>query len=225
MVTSRRQSFPRDFLTSVGKLAALPEKQVLELAKAFESTPPTLQLPDYARAVSSKVSISQEDVSEIVNALFVFYTVKYAQDDSLDDFLRDLSGVIERDERHAEVKWDELEPRLRTLLIFDETLGVAVKAGQLWFSHERTLSDVQIISDIRPIFTSNVEKGPTAAMITHVLRIAYRDSERYERRDFYIALDAADIKKLRDALDRAEQKAKGLKSSVKESVRMLEEPS
>jgi hypothetical protein len=61
------------------------------------------------------------------------------------------------------------------------------------------------------------EKGETvdAAVIVHNLRIHYgQDSEH---KDFYVSLDTSDIADIREALDRADAKAKSLEGILKRS--------
>jgi hypothetical protein len=48
-------------------------------------------------------------------------------------------------------------------------------------------------------------------VITHTLKISYWDDSN-QNRDFYMALDAVDVRNLRASLERAEAKARSLRS-------------
>jgi len=54
-----------------------------------------------------------------------------------------------------------------------------------------------------------LNKIPAGALIVHTLKLEYKQGN--EEKDFYIALDTNDVKKLREQLDRAEQKAESIK--------------
>jgi hypothetical protein len=88
-----------------------------------------------------------------------------------------------------------------------KAMGVAADQDHI-FLHAR------ILTDIRPVF-NNKGDSVDAAVIVHNLRIHYgQDSDH---RDFYVALDTNDIQSLREALDRADTKAKCLQGLLKTS--------
>jgi hypothetical protein len=73
------------------------------------------------------------------------------------------------------------------------------------------------VSDIRPVFSDDVEEAPTVAVIVHMLKIVYYQAG--ERREFVVAMDTKDIQLLIDTCDRAAKKTKGLETVI-ESANM-----
>jgi hypothetical protein len=109
---------------------------------------------------------------------------------------------------------DEKTLKDRLVKIFEGRTGleISMKAMGVVLDQDRVFLHARILTDIRPVFN---EDGDTvhAAVIIHNLRIHYVvDSEH---KDFYVALDASDIRALREALDRAETKAQSLRTMLK----------
>jgi hypothetical protein len=92
---------------------------------------------------------------------------------------------------------------------------MATKAYDLQTEGERTFCDARILTDLRPVFGKDIASGPAGMVIIHRLKLGYHNSEG-EHRTFYIALDAEDLVTLKKAIDRAELKARSLKSIVKD---------
>jgi hypothetical protein len=92
----------------------------------------------------------------------------------------------------------------------DNPISVAFKAQRLAYYYERVLRDIDIITDIRPIFDANGEKV-LEIIISHSLVIRQSSSGRTER--FHLTMDAADVVELRKACDRAIVKANALKQA------------
>jgi hypothetical protein len=97
-------------------------------------------------------------------------------------------------------------------LLTADVFSIGAKALALMQEHERTFCQARIITDIRPVFGSEVSKPPRAVVVAHTLRISYHEGD--ERKDFYVALDSDDIESLRELLDRADAKARSLEDVI-----------
>lgn len=107
-----------------------------------------------------------------------------------------------------------LEKRVAEALTMDALSVVRVKAKELQFEAERTLCEARVITDVRPVFGSNAADPPTGFIIVHSLKLGYHDANSGQHKEIYVALDETDIAKLKDALKRAEEKSKTLKSKL-----------
>ena len=68
------------------------------------------------------------------------------------------------------------------------------------YEHQCVLSDAQVITDIRPIFTDDggaIQK----AMVQNTLALSYSDGS--DRRELHLAVDQIDIERIRAACERA----------------------
>lgn len=93
-----------------------------------------------------------------------------------------------------------------------ETLQIAFKASHLANEHDRVFSLAKVVTDIRPVFGSEVG-NPVGAVIMHTLNIDYFSNGTHE--EFRVALGAEDLNVLRGVIERAEQKAKALHNMLK----------
>jgi predicted RNA-binding protein YlqC (UPF0109 family) len=110
-----------------------------------------------------------------------------------------------------EEEQNEFQDKMSKLLSLS-TLGVASKIEQLREDFAKTFHAAKILTDIRPVF-AKPEERPVGAAVTHTLKIEYH--EEGEHKEFYVALDAEDLEKLKAVLQRAGAKASSLKSLLK----------
>lgn len=91
-------------------------------------------------------------------------------------------------------------------------LGKAVLIGT---QYPQMFAEVQILTDIRPMFDTEIKTtpGPEGALLVHSLRIRYTDSKG-ELADFYVAMDDIDLGTLSDAIERAHAKSSALEASL-----------
>lgn len=92
---------------------------------------------------------------------------------------------------------------------------VAARALDVVNEHPALFVSARILSDLRPVFGSDVDARPSAAVIVHNLRITYSSARR--QKQFFVALDAEDLDSLESAISRARRKAKSI-SSILRSV-------
>lgn len=217
---------PRQYQTGISKLLKLNDKSIDELSSAIQQASPTLQPKDFTSRVASKVSsVDSKDIDQIIMTLVALYRVREERSLSMPDFAEEVCQAVERSDA-KELSFSDKQHReffrahLIKLLSIEESLGVVSKAVGVLTEHERILIESRILTDIRSIF-ANPEQPPTAAVIVHMLRLEY--IENAEFKEFFVALDTSDIRKLRDVLDRADKKAQSLKSVLgKTGLRYLD---
>ena len=95
-----------------------------------------------------------------------------------------------------------------------KTVSLSSKVQRLRLEYPNTFHDAMVLTDIRPIF-DKVEDRPVGGAITHTLKIEYH--EVGEHKQFYVALDAEDLQKMKKILQRAEAKESSLKSLLNDA--------
>jgi hypothetical protein len=136
------------------------------------------------------------------------------QEADIDDLSDNLSRAMKRSGK-PELNLDKesgerFRQRLKTLLGFP-ALMAASKAIFLQHEHEHTLCHARIFTDARPIYGDDPQITPSAAAITHMLKLAYHKGNQTEVEEIHIALDKSDLLKLKDLITRAESKADSLR--------------
>jgi hypothetical protein len=170
-------------------------------------------------AISKKVGVSTDILRKIFNG-FENLTNLSEEFGSTNKMLDDL--IVNLDERvSAKLK---AKKEAIGLAIEEYAQGNAVslsyKAQRLTYLRENIYQQSEIITDARPVFDTRGEKI-VEYLITHNLVITYFSQGRPA--NVHLALDAADVLKLRKACDRAVIKAKALKSELGDRARILRE--
>jgi hypothetical protein len=206
---------PEPIIKGLSTIALISEEQYRELYAALENLPTRIsQKRIFDDSGIDLRSIPPADLAAIKEALFPIYlgraNINVPASEYANDIAQSLKGT-DAEWTHSEEVLDRLKERLSQLLSLDRPRLIA-KANDVLTEHERVYSKARIFSDIRPVFGESPEQSPEAAVIVHMLQIAYRqDGDRHE---FIVALDTLDVQKLIDALERAKAKAESLKSVV-----------
>ena len=200
-----------DFLKQgLEKLGNLPEEAVEELLSLLRGEEAALSSVDISRRVASKTQeFEQKDVEEIVDALLSMYRARQEYGVSTDTLIRDMSSA-----EGLETSSEQLEERLAKFLDV-ESLMITAKAFNVMSSHEHVMLKAQVLTDMRPIFREEDAGPPAAAVITHMLKLTYRQDEG--EREFFLAMDSEDVRKLREVLERADYKAQSLRSLLQQT--------
>ncbi|WP_040319990.1 hypothetical protein [Aeromicrobium marinum] len=96
-------------------------------------------------------------------------------------------------------------------VLAEPNLVLVAKALDLQSTYERVLHVSRIMTDLRPVFSDD-DTVPLAGTIAHQLQVI--TFEQSGIHDFFIAMDDADLKVLRDQVDRALQKSENLREAV-----------
>jgi len=140
------------------------------------------------------------------------YAVRVRVGIPVSEFAAGISAAVDDFEESEFSEQDKLRltGRLAQLLEIEKSLGTTSKANDVLTEHEHTFCDARILTDMRPIFPSDLAVSPTEAVVVHTLKIAYHQDR--EHKEFYVALDFDDIQTLKTAIERAELKDQSAKS-------------
>jgi hypothetical protein len=165
-------------------------------------------------------NISKIKAEEITSTIAALYLVRASRDVPLSTFIDDVLEAAAFFESKAQLP----ASRLRLTVILDiEPLTISAKAYIVISNHQHTLHGLKILTDVRFAFQSDPEAEPYGAVIVHTLRLSYHKDD--DHKEFYVALDDKDLVDLRKALNRAETKARVLRSKLElAGVRYLGEP-
>lgn len=121
--------------------------------------------------------------------------------------------------RPSDGDWDRLSQALAAFFASDSSLAITSKASELLSENERRLcaENCRVLTDLRPIFPRGAIGHPNAAVLQHILKIAYHDNTG-EVREFYVALDSDDLRQLRNILERAVAKEASLGQQLRQAT-------
>jgi hypothetical protein len=229
-------SIPDRYQLGVSKIRELDVETVRAFREALDrSVDPSIPHGESAKPAATVAAairnISQldrtTDVKKIAEALISMYMAKAGYETPLDEFIDGIADSLETvsnpDLRLAPEEKDAFKEKLG-ILLNAEVFGIIAKADDLLTENERIFCRARILTDLRPVFGTDVDKGPVAMLITHSLKISFHESGRKGDHFFYVSLDDADLSALKDIISRAEAKANSLKGIVPDGIRLFGAP-
>ncbi len=205
---------PREYEGGLAKIRDLSDESARELLAALQQVPNTYSQTVLSSAVAERVdTIAASDVQEMMSVL----TSLYAYRDLYQSAISDVAEGIARTMEESNSERLRLPPEEREVftsrlakLLSVEPLNRAIRAGLLVGESEHSWRDARILTDVRPVFDPENPDALRGAVILHTLKISYRADNT--DKEFFVALDADDVRQLLEKLERANAKAESLKS-------------
>jgi len=217
LIQSKIVDIPVQYRSGLITLKTLPSESFDELVSALKRAPLVANRKELGAWVAPEVkSIPASDVSAIVNTLTSLYRIRVRREMASDRLIGD---VVEAMRKLPELRLSDDSERIVTerlvkLLNLDAFGVVETKALELKSEFEHAFCDCRIFTDLRPVFGGNVADSPKAMLIVHTLKLGYHDAHENTHREFHIALDGSDLITLRGLIERAETKAKTLRTQL-----------
>lgn len=189
---------PKRHREAVARVRDLPEEVFSELLVKFEQSPFDSTVPDEARGVPQ--------------ALRLLYRYRLYADVPVNVFVSDVLDALREYKLIGDEDVSKLGERLGRILGIDAA-ATAIKASILYFENQHRYCTARIITDLRPVFGSEVSEAPSAMVVSHILRITYHENEN-DTKEMYFALQPGDLTELRELIERAEAKESSLKSML-----------
>jgi hypothetical protein len=168
-------------------------------------------------SISKQVGVSTDILRKVFNALENLRNLSEefgAPEKMLDELILNLDERISTKlNQKKEAIGRAIEEYTR-----DNAVSLSYKAQRLTYMRENIYQQAEVITDARPVFD---EKGEEIVeyLISHYLVVTYFRHGRAEV--VHLAMDAADVLKLRKTCDCAVIKAKALKSELGDRARVL----
>jgi len=208
---------PDEYEYGIKLLLQMNDEIGKKFIKALSESKPTLYIENLVESVSQKLKdiLTPSNVKDMIEALLALYGVRDSLDVETSEFIKNLEEAVLESESFSNIS-NNLQiskPLITELLDLDEPLSIASKAFNILLDHERVFLSSKILTDIRPIFSNRKVESPVGAVIVHMFKIDYREGS--ESKEFFVALDTADINKLENVLRRAKEKEKAIQPLLK----------
>jgi len=189
-------------------LAGTTDDEIDRLISALSNTQPTLNPDVFAeRVVSKDDSLNANEVTRLISAIVPLFWLR--RDIGPGAIIDDIGKALQKDsELDLSVEMvASLKDRLAKLMALEATLGATARALAVYSDDQHTFCSGKIITDIRPVYKSDPEQDPVAAVIVHTLKIAYHEGNDQEHKEFFVALDESDLLELAGMIARAKAKS------------------
>ncbi len=201
------------------KLLRFSSKEWTLLLDVLKEMRPSLFGRSFIAAWTKKAHVPESGARELFGVLAGLYASMDIARDSPQVFASKaceaIRASVDLASQTKEVDWDGFEAHLARALSFDETLGVSAKASELRAEYGKVFCSARILTDLRPVFGTDVDKGPLAAVVVHNAKITFHENGEETTKDFYVALDSEDIAELKKMLDRASRKEASLVATAR----------
>jgi len=206
---------PSRHLSAWQTLAGLESPQLKILVRSLEEARPALLPDDLANELRKRRGIQKiAGLGRVIDLLASLSLALYQRPQPLSEALRELRANSKASLKGKEpaVGWDLFREALEKML-GSPSLVITAKALTVQVAHQRIFTRSRVLTDLRPIFTEDVSKPPTAGVIAYSLEIEIwdgtvsRDGGLGGRSLIYVALDDKDVRDLSDGLSRAAKKA------------------
>ncbi len=212
---------PQQQIDHIRKFLELSDDKIKGFLDALATAGPQFNVSDLSGVVSARLELPRDLTEGVVGVLASLYRTREGQDTPIETFVdQEVSAALKKarvfSEKNVDAQWAKLRKFLIAALSLEGIVGTAAKAGYVLTQHERIFVGARILTDVRPIFHSNVSEKPDSSVIIHMLRITQRD-DYGNQADQYFALDSNDIRAVKKLIDRALKKEETLKSLMKDS--------
>ena len=196
------------------RIQALKDPDFERIFAALESAKPGVSVEHLAAEVSKALPEEFENADEIIHALDTMNRVRLHANRTIEQFVREMVSPVETQAESAP-PFDSTKFFARvSALLSAEALLISSRASVLQHNYDRVFMSAEVVSDIRSVFDQDGNKIQ-GSMIVHSMNVTY--FQEGEPKKFFVAMDNADIAKLRKVLDRADAKTALLQELIETS--------
>ena len=203
---------PQQIKPVIAQILELDSTDYQDVLEALQSARPSLSIDILADEASLVLPTRLEGVVQIVRALNSMHRARLRADRSIEDFVQSIARSFAAQSREPFDK-SKLVHRI-SLLLRAQALLVSARASDLQHDFDRVFVSAKIVSDVRTVFNQSGD-NIQGSMVIHNLNVTY--AQEGDFKNFYVAMDSADLAKLRTVLDRADVKGSALKISVEKA--------
>jgi hypothetical protein len=217
-------SIPPSEYDVLAKLSRINEAVLASLANALREISPHIEDLDLAKSLAEKVrEIPPPDLKLFVRTLAGLTLIKEHKQRAFEAIVEDIKETIlsEKPKAFPMENVDALAQNLTRLLGVSDGVALVAKAMTVVREQDSIYCGARVLSDLRPVFMKSPEEVSAAAII-HMLNISYHHDGGHK--EFYVAMNPADLGKLKQVIERAEKKSSALKAYIRKSgIRYLED--
>lgn len=209
---------PTKYYEALGHLAELGPEAVERLSALARDESITVDVEGVATRFSRSLKTSSDKMLSIFGLLMSLNELRWEREQDPASLEKDLSAaIVEQADRgwkdkHLEM-WRAVSHNLTAFLVPNGFFSLLRKAYDLALNRHSLVLSLQILSDARPLYDEDAD-SLKALVFSHTL--TFRVQNGNDRQALHITLDAADMQRLSQELDRAAKKEATLKERAGE---------
>lgn len=189
---------------------ALSDTDIAAMTVALAEVPSHLAVSKLADRVRQVLPDTNVDADAILEAVLSLVLLLPEDGDGAEALARDVS---ESDLGIAAEKRDSYVAHLAGLLGL-RSMFLTARATGLGVEHQGVFHDVRFLTDLRPVFGTDVNAGLQAAIITTSMKLEYHPGGMGDVEPIFVALGRADLEHLERSVKRALSKVDELEKFI-----------
>src|SRR5437870_4031345 len=184
-------TIPEPYEAGLKIILSLSDESINQLVSALLEIRGKVFPYSLANEIRGKVKdVSLDDLGRVVETLQSLYFSNLDFEAPIDLMATDIAEVAAREQALSKSDEEKLRDRLSELLDI-ESLRIVTKALRILRNNQNVFHEARIITEIRPVFGSDVGEPPPAAVILHMLNVTCHGTDGHK--EFFIAMDTDDI--------------------------------
>ena len=202
-------------------LLSLDATKLSSLLEILKNAKPSLIQADLAETIASQLDLATEQGIAIAELFTSLHVASNRDSDNRGSLVRGVIEALKTDtvDGAPNADWGEFEAFMLEALSPDTSFSLGTRALDVMREYEHVYCESRILTDIRPVFTGNEE--PSAFVFVHNLKIGHDMSVVKKHHEFFVALDSADLRELRDVCERAIRKEAKLNAALADTSMSL----
>ncbi|MBD2133420.1 hypothetical protein H6F47_13520 [Sphaerospermopsis sp. FACHB-1094] len=193
---------PQQYQSGINLIIKIDEILFDKLLNVITEVHPFVNIDSLVLEISPKIEeIDIDALEDIIRAIRSIYSLRIQENLKNSEIIAGLSNSLSRDDTFLPEELARFEQRINKILAVDGSISISSKAIGLLQEYDSIFLSSRIVTDIRPVFKTETKEGVAGALVVHTLRIAYQDASG--AKEFYVALDSNDVKKLQEQLSQS----------------------
>ncbi len=209
-----RYTIPERFKKGFAILSKTPKSVIEDIANILKNLPIGIGIDNIAEKIKLDIrdEIRESDIDEIIKTLFSL--VGFNNENTIDftEFVNEITKSYSDESDLDESSLKLLNSNVISLYSSSQSIKMTLKANNLSGEFEKLFLDCRVLSDIRIIFSENLDDANQSAVIVHQLKLDY--VKHGETQQTFFALDSNDLRKLKISIERALDKDKNIRENM-----------
>ncbi len=207
---------PDEYKEGFTSLGTLDHENFAKLIRLLNEAGPATSSSTLIANVSAKFDEAVKNhIVSILEAVTELDEYRSSGDLDVEDIIeQSYKAILELETVKTDEDAQQIYERLKQLINADSNIAITSKISDLKADYEKIFLHSRIVNDVRPIFGEDCSKNPKGMLITHNLKIAYRDIEGFK--EIYLSLDMNDVLQIFEQINRTIYKSNSLEKMFRD---------